>query len=164
MTDKEEREVLRRYLRQYLSAKRRKCDLERRRAQLQQDMQCPLGAVRYDGMPRSSSPSEGAAAFAYRIDEVEQRICAQQDEMARAALEIMDIIDFLEPGSLEREVIEKRYMDGMGWHAIERDIPISRSQGSVYETRAIDTLRTYAKVRSMVGLGAGMEKSGYEPQ
>ena len=73
MTDKEEREVLRRYLRQYLSAKRRKCDLERRRAQLQQDMQCPLGAVRYDGMPRSGSPSEGAAAFAYRIDEVEQR-------------------------------------------------------------------------------------------
>ena len=142
MTDKEEREVLRRYLRQYLSAKRRKCDLERRRAQLQQDMQCPLGAVRYDGMPRSGSPSE-----------VEQRICAQQDEMARAALEIMDIIDFLEPGSLEREVIEKRYMDGMGWHAIERDIPISRSQGSVYETRAIDALRTYAKVRSMVGLG-----------
>ena len=61
MTDKEEREVLRRYLRQYLSAKRRKCDLERRRAQLQQDMQCPLGAVRYDGMPRSGSPSEGAA-------------------------------------------------------------------------------------------------------
>lgn len=113
MTDKEEREVLRRYLRQYLSAKRRKCDLERRRAQLQQDMQCPLGAVRYDGMPRSGSPSEGAAAFAYRIDEVEQRIRAQQDEMARAALEIMDIIDFLEPGSLEREVIEKRYMDGM---------------------------------------------------
>lgn len=153
MTDKEEREVLRRYLRQYLSAKRRKCDLERRRAQLQQDMQCPLGAVRYDGMPRSGSPSEGAAAFAYRIDEVEQRICAQQDEMARAALEIMDIIDFLEPGSLEREVIEKRYMDGMGWHAIERDIPISRSQGSVYETRAIDALRTYAKVRNMVGLG-----------
>ena len=45
------------------------------------------------------------------------------------------------------------YMDGMGWHAIERDIPISRSQGSVYETRAIDALRTYAKVRSMVGLG-----------
>lgn len=28
-----------------------------------------------------------------------------------------------------------------------------RSQGSVYETRAIDALRTYAKVRSMVGLG-----------
>lgn len=85
MTDKEEREVLRRYLRQYLSAKRRKCDLERRRAQLQQDIQCPLGAVRYDGMPRSGSPSEGAAAFAYRIDEVEQRIRAQQAEMARAA-------------------------------------------------------------------------------
>lgn len=159
MTDKEEREVLRRYLRQYLAAKRRKCDLERRRAQLQQDMQCPLSAVRYDGMPRSGSPSEGAAAFAYRIDEVEQRIRAQQDEMARSALEIMDIIDFLEPGSLEREVIEKRYMDGMGWHAIERDIPISRSQGSVYETRAIDTLRTYAKVRSMVGLGERGEET-----
>ena len=122
MTGKEEREVLRRYLRQYLAAKRRGRDLERRRAQLRQDMQCPLGAVRYDGMPRSGATSEGAAAFAYRLDEVEQRIRAQQAEMARAALDIMDIIDFLEPGS-------------------------------VYETRAIDTLRTYAKVRSMVGLG-----------
>ena len=132
MTDKEEREVLRRYLRQYLSAKRRKCDLERRRAQLQQDMQCPLGAVRYDGMPRSGSPSEGAAAFAYRIDEVEQRIRAQQAKWLAQRWRSWTSLTFWSRAVWNARSSRKRYMDGMGWHAIERDIPISRSQGSVY--------------------------------
>lgn len=116
MTDKEEREVLRRYLRQYLSAKRRKCDLERRRAQLQQDMQCPLGAVRYDGMPRSGSPSEGAAAFAYRIDEVEQRADKVAEEFCdgycRWPSEVKDQRDLIELHCSECIITELLQMGG----------------------------------------------------
>lgn len=152
MGDKEQRDALRDYLRQYNCARRRKHDLERRLREIRAELSNPpLGGQRHE--PRSGNkahPAAGAASVAFRIDEIEQRIKDQQNDMAKALLNVMDFLDFLPEASLQRTVMEKRYIDGKGWNAISEQLYLARSGCARIEREAIDSLLTCARVRTVL--------------
>lgn len=53
--------------------------------------------------------------MSFRISEVEDRIEEQREEMAKAVLNVIDLIDVLPANSTERTVVEMRHIDCRGW-------------------------------------------------
>ena len=66
------REDLRDWLRRYRTARNRKRDLDNRLKNVLADLNDPPLGGQGSGSPGSGTPSAGAAAIAYKIDEVEQ--------------------------------------------------------------------------------------------
>ena len=135
-----EREAVKHYLQQYHAAKQKKRILEERRRTLSADLRGPSTPA-YRAMP-SSRPvhPDGAGAVVFQIAEVEERIEAQQVEMARAVQNVMDLIDLLPIGSMERTVVEMRHIDCKPWDQIAGAVYMSRSAVFNYYNAALDML------------------------
>lgn len=135
-----EREAVKHYLQQYHAAKQKKRILEERRRTLSADLRGPSTPA-YRAMP-SSRPvhPDGAGAVVFQIAEVEERIEAQQAEMARAVQNVMDLIDLLPIGSMERTVVEMRHIDCKPWDQIAGAVYMSRSAVFNYYNAAMDML------------------------
>lgn len=133
------REDLRDWLRRYRTARNRKRDLDNRLKNVLADLNDPPLGCQGSGSPGSGTPSAGAAAIAYKIDEVEQRIKDQQGRMAQIFLETSEVIDLL-PDIEDRQLLEKRYIDCQGWQQIEKDLYLARSNLARREAKALDTL------------------------
>ena len=129
-----EREAVKRYLQQYHAAKQKKRILEERRRTLSADLRGPSTPA-YRAMP-----SSGGGAVVFQIAEVEERIEAQQVEMARAVQNVMDLIDLLPIGSMERTVVEMRHIDCKPWDQIAGAVYMSRSAVFNYYNAALDML------------------------
>ena len=82
----EEAELLIRYLDQYGNCKNKLKRLEARRKNIIRDFDNPLTGINYDGMPKGSSISVGAAGLAYRLDEIDSRILQQQNRAVLRSL------------------------------------------------------------------------------
>ena len=76
----------------------------------------------------------------FRISEVEDRIEEQREEMAKAVLNVMDLIDVLPANSTERTVVEMRHIDCRGWDKIAEALYMSRSNVFNYYNAALDIL------------------------
>lgn len=151
MGDKEQRDALRDYLRQYNNARRRKHDLEHRLREIRAELNNPpLGQRQEPRRGNKAHPASGAASVAFRIDEIEQRIKDQQNDMAKALLNVMDFLDFLPEAGIHRTVMEKRYIDGKGWNAISEQLYLARSGCARIEREAVDNLLTCARVRTVL--------------
>jgi len=133
------REDLRDWLRRYRTARNRKRDLDNRLKNVLADLNDPPLGGQGSGSPGSGTPSAGAAAIAYKIDEVEQHIKDQQGRMAQIFLETCEVIDLL-PDIEDRQLLEKRYIDCQGWQQIEKDLYLARSNLARREAKALDTL------------------------
>ena len=133
-----EREAVKRYLQQYHAAKQKRRILEERRRTLSADLRGPSTPA-YSAMP-SSRPvhPDGAGAVVFQIAEVEERIAAQQAEMAKAVQNVMDLIDLLPVGSTERTVVEMRHIDCKPWEQIAKAVYMSRSAIFNYYNAALD--------------------------
>ena len=159
-----EREAVKRYLQQYHAAKQKKRILEERRRTLSAELRGPSTAPAFRATP-SAKPvhPDGAGALVFQIADVEERIEAQQAEMAKAVQNVMDLIDLLPVGSTERTVVEMRHIDSKKWERIASEIHMSRSRVIDYYNAALDTLAGHEKTRAVMGttgtLAQGAKKS-----
>lgn len=146
------REDVKKYLQQYGAATRKKRILEERHRVLANELKVPLPGSAYRTMPTSRpSNSDGAVSVVFRIAEVEERIDAQVDEMSKAVLLVMDLIDLLPVNSIERTVVEMRHIDCKGWERIARETYLSRSAVFNHYNAALDHLLGYRRTEKLVG-------------
>ena len=146
-----EREAVKRYLQQYHAAKQKRRILEERRRTLSADLRGPSTPA-YRAMP-SSRPvhPDGAGAVVFQIAEAEERIEAQQAEMAKAVQNVMDLIDLLPVGSTERTVVEMRHIYCKPWEQIARAVYMSRSAIFNYYNAALDMLARNEQSGKLLG-------------
>ncbi|WP_300416109.1 hypothetical protein [uncultured Oscillibacter sp.] len=146
-----EREAVKRYLQQYHAAKQKRRILEERRRTLSADLRGPSTPA-YRAVP-SSRPvhPDGAGAVVFQIAEVEERIAAQQAEMAKAVQNVMDLIDLLPVGSTERTVVEMRHIDCKPWEQIAKAVYMSRSAIFNYYNAALDMLARNEQSGKLLG-------------
>ena len=158
--DKLEREAVKRYLQQYHAAKQKKRILEERRRTLSAELRGPSTAPAFRAMP-SAKPvhPDGAGTLVFQIADVEERIEAQQSEMAKAVQNVMDLIDLLPIGSMERTVVEMRHVDSRKWERVASDVHMSRSRVIDYYNAALDTLAANEKSVEVIGLGKAQGKA-----
>ena len=142
-----ERDAIKEYLQQYHTARRMKRILERRHEALMRELRSPgPGSSAFRATPPShNGQTDGAVSVVFRIAEVEERIENQREEMAKAVLRVMDMIDLLPQNSMERTVVELRHIDCKGWEQIAREVYMSRSAVFNYYNAALDLLLSYKR-------------------
>ena len=155
-----EREAVKRYLQQYHAAKQKKRILEERRRTLSEELRGPSTAQAFRDMP-SAKPvhPDGAGASVFQIADVEERIEAQQAEMTRAVQNVMDLIDLLPIGSMERTVVEMRHVDSRKWERIASEVHMSRSRVIDYYNAALHALAANEKSVRVIGPGKAQGKT-----
>ena len=155
-----EREAVKRYLQQYHAAKQKKRILEERRRTLSAELRGPSTAPAFRAMP-SAKPvhPDGAGTLVFQIADVEERIEAQQSEMAKAVQNVMDLIDLLPIGSMERTVVEMRHVDSRKWERIASEVHMSRSRVIDYYNAALDALAANEKSVGVIGPGKAQGKT-----
>ncbi|MFQ8778330.1 MAG: hypothetical protein ACLR78_14020 [Roseburia sp.] len=65
-------------------------------------------------------------------------------------LKVLDVLDFLDNGSLEKEIMEYKYLDGKTWDAIPDIANKSRSQCIEYWNRGLNKLLEFGKVQALL--------------
>ena len=147
-----EREAVKRYLQQYHAAKQKKRILEERRRTLSAELRGPSTAPAFRATPSAKLVHpDGADALVFQIADVEERIEAQQAEMARAVQNVMDLIDLLPMGSMERTVVEMRHIDSKTWEQIAKEVYLSRSAVFNYYNTALDRLARNEQSGKLLG-------------
>lgn len=146
----ETRSRLKRYLSQYYLAKERQSILRQRLADLQAELRHPSVQVQPVTGTRNKGrrPGGGAATLTLKIGDIEDRIQQQMEIEARSVTEIMDALDLLPPGSLERDILEYRHIDCKSWEEIQQLVHLTRSPCFEYYNRGLGMLLTYKKVRT----------------
>lgn len=146
-----ERNALKGYLQQYHHARRMKRILEARRDRLMYELRAPGPRSTLGTMPPArQQDSDGAVSVVFRIDEVESRIKAQQENMTKAIIKVMDLIDLLPADSIERTIVELRHIDCMGWDRIAEQIYLSRSAVFNRYNAALDRLLEHKRAKALV--------------
>lgn len=110
--------LLNRYLGQYKHCINVKRNLEVRLRDIRFEFDHPLSSVRMDGMPRGNATGVGCASLTLRLDEIETKIKEQIDRSMKVLRDIMAVIELLPDNSMERIIIEHRYIDRMSWDKI----------------------------------------------
>lgn len=142
--------LLNQYLGQYKRCINRKRALERRRDDIIREFNSPLSSVSYDGMPHGSGENVGCAAISFRLDEINTRIEEQKEKAVKVLTEIMNIIEFLPENTMERAIIEHRYIDRQSWEQICKIEHISRTPGTKYWRKGLYDLLEFKKVQQIV--------------
>lgn len=146
------REDVKEYLQQYHFARKKKRILEERHRTLSAELNAPAPGSAFRTMPTSRrTGTDGPISVVFRVSEVENRIEEQRQEMGKAILRIMDLIDLLPPNSMERTVMELRHIDCKKWERIAQEVHMSRSRIIDYYNAALDTLLSYKRTRRVVG-------------
>lgn len=142
--------LLDQYLYQYKRCISRKKSLERRRRDIVKEFNHPLTGVSYDGMPRGNGNGVGCAALSFRLDEIDTMITDQMDKSVKVLTEIMKVIEFLPENSMERSIIEHRYIDRMEWKQICREEHISRTPATRHWRKGLYELLEFKKVQQII--------------
>lgn len=142
--------LLNQYLNQYRYCISKKKSLEHRRDDIKKEFDHPLKPVSYDGMPRGSSTGLGCAALVFRLDEIEERINEQINIATKALTEIMDVIEFLPDASIERCILEHRYIDRYSWEKICKIENISRTPATRQWRKGLYELLEFKKVQKLL--------------
>lgn len=149
----EDARSLDRYLMQYRYAIAAKKILENRMRRISTDF--AYRSPNFDGMPHSNYHADGNTAIIFRLSEIQDRINKQADKAMKNLTEIMDMIDYLEEGSLERKVIESRYIDMQGWFELRKTNHLSKSSATRYWKKGLYKLLEYKRVQEILRLHEG---------
>lgn len=144
---KEQRELLKRYLDQYLLAKDKQRVLRERLAEIRAEFDDP--STSHPGKPprKKSGVSSGAASPTFKLADIEERIRGQTLVEETAIFSVMEIIDELPPDSMEKYIMELRHIDGKPWKDIPEIVHLSRSPCFEYYNRGLDRLLSTGKTR-----------------
>lgn len=143
--------VLRHYLSQFYRATEQRKRLEERLKNICEEMNAPIGGMHYSPVNVSSGKvSQGSAAFTFRKSEIETRIEEQKKQIEADLLKIMDILDYLDPASDERIVLELYYIDRLSWDKVQEKAHMSRSTCYEKRDKGIEKLLTFKRVRAIV--------------
>ncbi len=148
--ENEKAEILKWLLGRIYRARQKKKRLDERLAKIRAERNAPLGGVKYKPLPRTSGEDEGAAGIVLKMSEIEDKIYKQQEEIERAIVCVMDILDKLPWDSLEREICEMRHIDTKPWQEIQDGIPMSRSQCYKRYNSAIAMLLSKEKIEQII--------------
>lgn len=145
------REAVKSYLQQYHAAVRKKRILEERHRVLSSELRAPsTGSAFRLTPPKKTAKTDGSVSVVFRISEVEDRIEEQREEMAKAVLSVMDLIDVLPPNSTERTVVEMRHIDCRPWDKIADALYMSRSNVFNYYNAALDQIMENKRNRKLL--------------
>lgn len=145
------KELLKHYLNRYNKAKNRIKELEALQIQLRQDAGCPKSPCD-SSSPRvkNNSVSGGAAEFALRIVEIDERIMNHKKQLSMLLSEILDVFDYLPLESDERAVLELRYIQDKREKFICRTRYISRSTYYSLCDKALQKLLSYQRINEIL--------------
>ena len=145
------KELLKQYLNRYSKAKNRIKELEDLQQQLRQDAVCPKSpGDSTSPKVQSNSISGGAAEFALRIVEIDERITKQKEQLSTLLSEILDVFDYLPLESDERAVLELRYIQGKREKFICKTCFISRSKYYMLCDSAIKKLLKFQRIHNIL--------------
>lgn len=148
---REDKDMLKEYLSQVYVAKKRKKQLEDRLKYIKQEINDPIGGHGYSPLPNhGSTAGAGAASYVYRLAEIEQRIYDQRDQVEMSILKVMDIMDFLPDQSIERMIMELRFIDCKSWKQITKEANLTRSPCNDYFNKALEQLLSFKKVQRII--------------
>jgi predicted DNA-binding protein YlxM (UPF0122 family) len=147
----EEIELLRNYLGVYRRAKRRELRLEKRLKEIREDMERPIGGINYDPINKPQNQiGAGAASFTFRTSDCELRIYEQRDRVQKDLLKILDIFDYLDKDTDERNALELHYIDGLSWCHVAEELPCSERHIYNIRDRALEKLLTFKRVKKII--------------
>lgn len=150
MEKRNQKDILKWMLGRAYAAEKREKQLKERWKRIRQEMDAPYGAVRYDAMPRSQGCGDGAAAMVFKLEEVEEKLIEQIKIAADEKMYVMEIIAYIPPYDLKRQILELRHIDMRKWHEIAAEIPMSRQQCSRKYTEALEELLLHPEVQEKV--------------
>lgn len=146
---RQEREELRQYLRGYLVASKRVADLRERLRVIREDYSA-LTASKISAVVARAGISDPTPSKTLLADDAEARLMTALDEARAALLEREEIISLLPATSVERRVIELKYIDGKEEWDIGGSIGRSGSVVRDIERSGLDILLTYPSVRRRI--------------
>lgn len=146
----EDASLLDQYLSQYKQCIGKKKSLEHRQKEIAWELDHPLKAISYEGMPHGSGESVGCAALSFRLDEIKTRIEEQKEKAVKVLADIMDVIEFLPENSTERSIIEHKYIDRHSWRQICKTENLSRTPATRYWRKGLYELLEFKKVQQIV--------------
>lgn len=145
------KELLKQYLNRYNKAKNRIKELEALQKQLRRDAGCPKSpSDSTSPKVQSNSISGGAAEFALRIVEIDERIARQKVQLSTLLSEILDVFDYLPLESDERAVLELKYIQDKREKFICKTRYISRSKYYALCDSAIKKLLKYQRINNIL--------------
>jgi hypothetical protein len=150
MDRQEQKDILIWVLKEVWRAEAHKDELTERLMRINAERNAPIGAAGYEPLPRTQTPSAGAASILFKLSEIEDRIYEQKAEIEKSIVRVMDIIDFIPQHEIARRIFELRYIDMKGWGEIADAIPIARSGCYDHHNRAIDKLLDFPKIQTEV--------------
>ena len=145
----DEAKLLNDYLSQYKHCITKKKILEKRRIEIAQEFDNPLPPLVMNGMPKGGNNGVGCAALSLLMDEIDSRIKEQAEILAKILMTIIDIIELL-PDSLERDIIESKYIDRKEWNGICNEYHISRSPAMRKWRKGLYMLLEFKKVKQIL--------------
>ena len=136
-----QRQRVRDYLSRYKIIKRRIAQLTKRLTELQEDENEPINGIRYSVMPKGSKVSDGAAAYLYRKEDVIEQINTEIQNKYKALSDALIVLKAIPLDSIERNVIESKYIDNLSNDDICQEMYWSYASTVTYHTlKAIDMI------------------------
>ncbi len=128
-SNKNERQVLKKFLTRYYKAKKQQGILQERLIRMQSEF-----------------------GNSIKHSEIEAKIKAQKQQAQKSIHQIMEILDLLPQGSTERTIMELRHIDCKTWTQIQRAVCLTSSPCYERYNKGLDTLLTKSRVRDLTGL------------
>lgn len=129
MSNKNERQILKKFLARYYKAKEQQGILQQRLVRMRSEF-----------------------GNGHKCADIEARIKAQKQQAQKSVTQIMEIIELLPQGSAERTIMELRHIDCKTWTQIQRAVYLTSSPCYERYNRGLDILLTHKKVRKIIGL------------
>lgn len=122
-----EAELLNNFLNQYKYCIRTKKNLENRRLEITREFNTPLASVKNVVKSDAEKKGEGCATLVFQLDEINEQIKEQIERSVKTLKNIFYIINYLPENTMERAIIENRYIDCYKWEKICQINNISRT-------------------------------------
>lgn len=149
--EREQCEILKRYLKRYFYAKKRKEQLESRLEVFKNDI-IGVKGLQYSDMPKSSTninKNEPEAAV-LKQDEIKEQIDRQRKRMLEVMMEITEVTEILPFDAMERAIIEYRHIDCLSWKEVCEKMNLSRTPCTKYYRKGIEKLVKDQRVKTIL--------------
>ena len=127
-------------------------------------MDTPIGGCGYKPTPhsRTNTISDKSASFMIRMAEIEERILDEKNLEAKYMLEAMEIMDYLGKETLERRILECKYIDVERMEQIASREHMSRKSCYQHLNSGIQKLIQFKKVRAVIEKEYAMQQNKEE--